>query len=411
MVMIKSFLSDIKTFTFTRIKVMFRSKSVIIAYITALIITGVIAFSMFEASEEKDGIAIGLIDSDNSDMSKAFCEKICNNESLIVSVGSYEQLEPLLKESKLLCVFEIQDGFEEKVKSGKAEKLFTDYYLPDRENMTIISDIVLSHILDEVCYAICYEKYKEYDEAYDILSSKEYEELTRKMYSEIGLQFAFDFQVVDINANTALEEEVANSHVFKMVDMAIVGILISFIVLFAANTIIMDKTYRMNSRINISLSYRFARLLGDVLSLFVVSGSYTLITGIVLGGKFGFSRFSDYALFAVVLAAFTLAMNLIFVLLTQIINEPVVLQLIGAYLVCVLGVLGAFEIIQMILPKGISKVTAALPNSWLIGCFDDIVFKHHINDKILIVLVTVVALFAINFLVKYIKREDNRYEH
>ena len=132
MVMIKSFLSDIKTFTFTRIKVMFRSKSVIIAYITALIITGVIAFSMFEVSEEKDGIAIGLIDSDNSDMSKAFCEKICNNESLIVSLGSYEQLEPLLKESKLLCVFEIQDGFEEKVKSGKVEKLFTDYLYADK---------------------------------------------------------------------------------------------------------------------------------------------------------------------------------------------------------------------------------------------------------------------------------------
>lgn len=409
--MIKSFLSDIKTFTFTRIKVMFRSKSVIIAYITALIITGIIAFSMFEASEEKDGLAIGLIDSDKTEMSKEFYERLKDNDSLIITTGSYEELEQMLKESKLLCIFEVQEGFEKKVKSGEVQELFTDYYLPNRENMSIISDIVLSHILDEVCYSICLNKYHEFGEQYDIMSDEEYTQMVKDMYKKTGVNFAFDFQVVDVNANKTVSDDVDNSHVFKLVDMAIVGILISFIVLFAANTIIMDKTYRMNSRINISLSHKFARLLGDVLSLFIVSGSYTLITGVVLAGKFGFSQTSDYIIFAVILAMFTLCMDLIFVLLTQIINEPIVLQLLGAYFVCALGVLGSFEIIQLILPRNLSKITALLPNSWLIGCFDDIVFKNHINDKVPVVIITVVLLFAINFIVKYVKKEDNRYEH
>ena len=409
--MMKSFFSDILTFTLTRIKVMFRSKSVIIAYITALIITAVIAFSMFEASEEKDGLAIGLINNDDSKTAKDFCEKLKNNDSLIITEGTYEELEPLLKESKLLCIFEVQEGFDEKVKSGEVQKLFTDYYLPDRENMSIISDIVLSHILDEVCYYICLNKYQEYGEDYDIMTEEEYAQMTKEMYRENGINFAFDFQVLDVAANEAVNEDVDNSHVFKLVDMAIIGILISFIVLFAANTIIMDKTYRMNSRINISLSYKIARFFGDVLSLFVVSGSYMAITGVVLCQKFGFSQIRDYVIFAFVLIMFTIAMNLIFVLMTQIINEPIVLQLIGAYVICVLGVLGAFEIIQMILPKGIAKYTAMLPNSWLLSCFDDIVFKHHINDKLPIVIVTVVLLFAINILVKFVKKEDNRYEN
>lgn len=409
--MFKSFLSDIKTFSLTRIKVMFRSKSVIIAYITALVITGIIAFSMFEASEEKDGLAIGLINNDDSQTADEFCDRLSKNDSLIITEGTYEELEPLLKESKLLCIFEIQEGFEDKVKAGEVTQLFTDYYLPDRENMSIISDIVLSHILDEVCYYVCLNKYNEFGDKYDIMSAEEYEQLTKEKYKEIGLNFAFDFQVVDVSANVAVNDDVDNSHIFKLVDMAIVGILISFIVLFAANTIIMDKTYRMNSRINISLSYKIARLIGDVLSLFVVSGSYMLITGIVLGSKFGFSKTSDYVMFAFVLVMFTLAMDLIFVLLTQIINEPIVLQLLGAYMVCALGVLGAFEIIQLILPKGIAKYTAMLPNSWLLGCFDDIVFKHSISNKLPIVILTVVALFVINVLVKYVKKEDNRYEH
>lgn len=409
--MVKSFLSDIKTFTFTRIKVMFRSKSVIIAYITALIITGIIAFSMFKASEEKDGLAIGLIDSDKTETSKEFCKRLEENDSLIITTGSYEELEHMLKDSKLLCIFEVQDGFEERVKSGEVQKLFTDYYLPNRENMSIISDIVLSHILDEVCYSICLNKYHEFGEDYDIMSDEEYTQMVKELYSNAGVNFAFDFQVVDVNANEAVSDDVDNSHVFKLVDMAIVGILISFIVLFAANTIIMDKTYRMNTRINISLSNKYARLLGDVLSLFLVSGSYTLITGVVLAGKFGFSKTSDYVIFAFVLILFTLSMDLIFVILTQIINEPIVLQLLGAYLVCALGVLGSFEIIQMILPRNLSKFTALLPNSWLIGCFDDIVFKNHINDKVPVIIATLVLLFSINFMVKYIKKEDNRYEH
>lgn len=390
---------------------MFRSKSVIIAYITALIITGVIAFSMFEASEEKDGLAIGLIDSDNSETSRKFTKKLKENDSLIITTGNYEELEHMLKESKLLCVFEIQEGFEDKVKSGEVQKLFIDYYLPNRENMSIISDIVLSHILDEVCYYICLEQYHEFGADYEIMSDEDYAEMVKKRYSEVDVNFAFDFQIVDLSFGEVINKDVDNSHVFKLVDMAIVGILISFIVLFASNTIIMDKTYRMNSRINISLSHKFARLLGDVLSLFIVSGSYTLITGIILGSKFGFNQTSDYAIFAVILALFTLSMDLIFVLLTQIINEPIVLQLLGAYLVCALGVLGSFEIIQMILPRNISKITALLPNSWLIGCFDDIVFKNHINDKVPVVVITVVLLFAVNFIIKYVKKEDNRYEH
>lgn len=401
----KTFFQDMFTTAFYRLKIMFRSKSVIISYVVALIITAIISVSFFQAAEEKSGIMIGVTDLDNTELSKTFIKRLHNNRSLIVVEGDTDELIERLKDNELMSVFVIEKGFKEKVEAGNARKLMTDYHLNLRSNVSLLSDIVLSEILDEICYVECLNRYHEFADYYEIMNDDEYKEFAEKVYATLDKSFSFDFKVINVTDNVQTDNDLDNSIIYKIFNVGIIGVLISFIVLFAANTIIMDKGYKTNLRIYTSMANRYARLIGDTLSLFVVSGSFTSINCLILRKHFGFSLESDNAKMFLLMMLFTLATDLIFMALTQIIDEPVALQLIGAYIVAFFGVLATLDLVHILLPFGIKEFSCYIPNSWLNTGFDDILMSHSLSHKYHYFLVCTLVLAVLNILIRMLKKE------
>lgn len=399
------FLQDIYTTAFYRLKIMFRSKSVIISYVVALIITAIISISFFEAAEEKSGIMIGVNDLDNTELSREFVKRLHNNRSLLVVEGDTDELIERLKDNELMSVFVIEKGFSDKVYAGNAEKLMTDYHLNLRSNVSLLSDIVLSEILDEICFVECRNRYHEFADYYDIMTDEEYKKFAEEVYATLDKTFTFDFKVINVTDKAETDSDLDNSIIYKIFNVAIIGVLISFIVLFAANTIIMDKGYKTNLRIYTSMANRYARLIGDTLSLFVVSGSFTAINCLILRKHFGFTLAGDNAKMLFLMMVFTLATDLIFMAMTQLIDEPVALQLIGAYIVAFLGVLATLDLVHIMLPSGIKEFSSYLPNSWLNTGFDDIIMKHSLSHKYHYFLVCLGVLAGLNLLLRMLKKE------
>ena len=247
-------MNDVITIFCNRLKIIFKSVFVRVAFIISIIVTIALIGSFAEVADEKTSIPVGLIDSDNTERSKKITENLKNVPSLYIIEGEYEELEQKLVEGNVYVIIEINEGFENKLKNGTKDKLLTQYYISGNKNMSLVSDVVLSQVLDDICYFACIRAYHKFDE-YELLSDDEYQDHLKYIYEEYEGSVDFNFEIVNVESNKDVTDNVSNGIIYKSVMVGIITILVSFITLFASNAIISDVRYNTHLRLNISLLY------------------------------------------------------------------------------------------------------------------------------------------------------------
>ena len=394
-------MNDILTICSYRLKIIFKSFFVRVAFVIAILVTIGLIGSFAKVADEKTSIPVGVIDSDNSERSKNIVENLKNVPSLYIIEGEYEELEHQLVEGNVYVIIEINKGFEEFLKEGKKDKLLTQYYISGNKNMSLVSDVVLSQVLDDICYFACIRAYHQHDE-YDLRSDKEYQEHLRHIYEEYKGSVDFDFEIVNIESNKNVTDNVSNGIIYKLVMVGIITILVSFITLFASNVIISDIRYNTHVRMNISHANCISKAIGDLLALFITSLIYIILSFIILFGKLGLNSFDEVLQMIIGLVLFNVMVCGVFVLLANVVvKEPVMFQIIGAFTVCLMGIFGSFEIIAVLVPDFMKKLANIIPNVYVVRLYNKLCFVEDGIDVLGdMTIFTLVIVFGMLLLVK-----------
>lgn len=410
---LKYFLIDSFNICKCRLKMIFRSVPVIVAFIISIIITVCLVNTFLDSAEEKSSIPVGVYDADGTVSSKNVSSNLKELASLYVIEGDYETLERKLIDNDVYVIVQINKGFEKSLAEGDGNKLLTIYYVKGNSNMSMIADIALSQIMDEVCYNSCLSAYKQYEDQYELISDDEFRAHMDYVYDKYDASLSFDFEIVNIDSDKDVSDNISNGILYRLVLIGIISVLISFITLFAANTVIADKRYNTDIRINISYAGVFSKALADIMALFITAQIYVVFSSILLFDRLKITTVHDIAVMLAGLTLFNFATSICFMIITLFIRESVMLQIVGALFVCVAGITGAMEIISVILSPTVKKIADFLPNIYVVRIYNKLTVlgdaSEWLKQLLLYSLILVLILYIIigvKYLILGIGKED-----
>lgn len=403
MLKIVNALWDIIFICMCRLKIIFRSTAVKLAFGISILITIIVFSTFLDSAQEKSSIPIGIIDDDNSEASKDILKELKNIDAIYVIEGDYDELKEKLLDAQIYSIIKINEGFSENINDSVKSQLITQYYLKGQSNVAMISDIILSRVIDKICYQACLKEYKSHKDL-NLISDDEYKKHMDEIKNKYVSPVTFSCEIINIERNKDISDNISNGIVYRLVLIAIISVLASFIILFSSNAVISDKTYNTALRIRISYAGEISKTIGDLLSLFFSSEIYIIISALILFPKMGLSGCAQYFEMIIGLSVFVFAMSIIFIIVTILIREAVMLQIIGAFLVCAFGIAGSFEMISIVLPKSLTAITDYIANVYLIRIYTGIVTLSDGWPQIKDLTVYTIFLFVIMLVIVQIKK-------
>ena len=194
------YIKDILAIVKLRIKLLCSSKRLIGLFIVFLMLTGLIMNSYDEVAIEKSSIPIGIIDLDNTSMTKDIIKEIDNSEIIRVISGDKEELFNKLQKNEIFSLFIYEKGFTDKVLSLDTDEVIPYYYPSNNMVTKVVSDIVLAGMLDEICYTYCYKSYYKNTKLYTYrYTPEQYKEYIYNLYKNEDKTLSFRFNIMDNN--------------------------------------------------------------------------------------------------------------------------------------------------------------------------------------------------------------------
>ena len=161
---IKEYFLDIINIVMLRFKLLFSNKILFVTIGLFFLIATLTINTFFIEAKDKSTIPIGIVDRDNSSHSRLMIDNLKNNRLIKVNVydsnandnfewnSRKKELINNVEKNEINALFIIKKGFGENIENRRFEKIIEDYYCSNQKYYQIISDIVLSSILDDVCY-------------------------------------------------------------------------------------------------------------------------------------------------------------------------------------------------------------------------------------------------------------------
>lgn len=158
-----NFISTFNIAFIRSVKLFFAEKknTVLLCFCLFLSIFG-ISMLVFKAKEQSS-LPIGIYDLDNSEISADFVKKIELNPAIKINHGSKDVLFKMLRQRKIIAFYVIEKGFEENIKKGKSEGLFSAYVPFGDEKYFLTSDIIAGELMDVLLSRMTDVFYKDYD--------------------------------------------------------------------------------------------------------------------------------------------------------------------------------------------------------------------------------------------------------
>lgn len=340
---IKNAFLDVLNIIKLRIKLLFSNKILFVTIILFFLMAVVTINTFFIAATDKSTISIGIVDQDNSSHSKLMIDNLKKNRLLKVNVYSQDlfndektessenTLVNKLERKEINALFIIKKGFGNNIENGHFEKIIKDYYLSDQKYAKLISDVVLSSVLDDVCYNYSIDKYYSLSGKLNkIYTEEQYMKKIKKLYDNSEDSIGFDFDVVNIGNKKSVNDKVSMELIYREVVIGIVGLIILIIVLLSGNLIIDDYKNNIMLRIGTTKMSKKVKLLGDVVSIWTISGIFAFLLGIMIVNKMGIVSFNGKIKFLLIILLFTVTIGVLYVLFTRIIKDLRIYQLIGS---------------------------------------------------------------------------------
>ena len=413
---IKNAFLDVLNIIKLRMKLLFSNKILFVTIILFFLMAVVTINTFFIAATDKSTISIGIVDQDNSSHSKLMIDNLKKNRLLKVNVYSQDlfndektessenTLVNKLERKEINALFIIKKGFGNNIENGHFEKIIKDYYLSDQKYAKLISDIVLSSVLDDVCYNYSIDKYYSLRERLNkVYTEEQYMKKIKKLYDNSGDSIGFDFDVVNISNKKSVNDRVSMELIYREVVIGIVALIILIIVLLSGNLIVDDYKNNIMLRIGTTRMSKKVKLLGDVASIWTISGIFAFLLGIMIVNKMGIVSFNGKIKFLLIILLFTVTIGVLYVLFTRIIKDLRIYQLIGSITILFFGISGAIYILGFYFEESIVKIFKNLPVGLLINSFKNITLNISCKDNIIKYVSIILVMYICTNLIQMIK--------
>lgn len=409
---IKETFLDVVNVIKLRIKLLFSSKIIFVTIILFFIVATLTINTFFIAAKDNSTIPIGIVDLDDSSHSKFMINNLKKNKLIKVTVyksGIDMKTEMDLKQNGLLKklekneingLFVIKKGFGKNIENGKLKKIIDNYYSSNQKYAQLISDIVLSSILDDVCYNYSIAKYYSLENKLKKVYTKDqYRRKISRLYENQEKTIGFDFDVVNVKEEKSVNNNADTELIYKEVVIGIVALIILIIVLLVGNLIIDDYKNNVICRIGTTKMTNVARLLGDIASIWIVGGIFATLLGVMLINKMGIISMLGKIKFLLIILLFTGTIGLVYILFTRLIRDIKVYQLVGSLAILFFGISGAVYILGFYFDSAIVRVVNNLPVGLLINSFKNITLNISCKDNIIgYVFIMIITYICINII-------------
>ena len=338
---IRYFITDIFNIIQLRVKLLVRNKLLVIMTLLFFVVATFTISTFFTSAKDSSTIPIGIVDMDNSSHSKMMIANLKQNDLLKVTVidhnlshrnenNKYYKKEIInrLKKKEINAAFVIKEGFGENIENNNFENIIDDYYVSNQKYAKIISDIVLSSILDDVCYHYSQNKYYSLQNKLNKVYTKEqYKKKITKIYDTNEDSIGFDFDVVNVKDNKSVNDNMNSELIYREVVIGITALIIMILCLLVGNLIVDDYKNKVLYRSYITNMSSSTRLLGDILSMWTIICSFVIVLSIMLLDKIGLDNLEKKLKFLLIILLFAGTISLLYVLVTRIVNDIVLYQM------------------------------------------------------------------------------------
>lgn len=368
---------DIWTLFLLRLKLITKDLTTVFVMICSILVFALVIRSMASSAEALSSIPIGIVDKDRSDSSSKLITDLKKSETFRITSGDEKELKNRMLNDKEYAVFVIENGYEDKLKSGDLNDLITVYYKENNQSAAILSDIVAGEIMYPASFYKSYRYYKKFPQEGQKQTFTDYQDYMERLMKRSD-EFGFAFQMVYAAPGKQVRTDatLSNAILYDQLVFGITGMLAAFIAMFLLSQTVKEKETGVDIRLKISrfhsLKRDFAGLCAVMLPEGVISALFTglMFCKLQIGGiDLWYSAFLLLLFNALVLTA---AMQLI----GKAVRRMLVYQMLCSALILFAGGIGFYSLVNGIFHGIPGLMIKIIPNSWFIkGLTDIIVYK------------------------------------
>lgn len=330
--------------------------------------------------EQRSSIPIGVFDSDHTMESKAFLERVKQNASIFVYEEDKDVLQKRLEEGSILAFFEINKGFEEKIKAGKTTSLMKMSFLKENPIAMLLSDILAGDIMYDICLGKSLALYKTLGEQYALLKEHEYRNYVNHIKEKEEIQFGFHIEFMDKEQldkekqqdknkqQDEKEELLKNTLIYQQVIIGLIGIVLNFLILFLVECIVNHKKEALECRMKLIGKSKAIIFISHSIVILSIVSIYNIIAGIFIRKMDIVINIHQVFFFFYSICFLAVIQIILFVGIKIWTKTSVSYQLIGGIAVIGLGGLGFLSIFV----KSFLFLSKIIPNGWFIREITDI---------------------------------------
>lgn len=389
---------------FYRLKLIFQDKQNCIILACTFLVFLLVMNSLSFGATKRSSIPVGILNLDDSMSSNQLVEDLKEVPSLYIYEEERQKLNNLLYKEQISAIFIIEAGYEKSIQSGKTKELITMYYLTDNENAKVISDIFAGEMLYNICLNKGYQLYKKLPmediENSAIYSKQEYFKYAKGLMESADFDFTFDIAMVNQNGKITGKQTLSNSVIYQQIIWGILGMLLSFLSMILAASIVLEYETGLHKRIGISLLHSTMIDINHLAVMLSISSIFSLPLCFLIGIKVsGFTFTKGVGLYFLILL-FSSVIGLWFILLAKIIRKVVKYQYLGVLSVTIFGIVGFLNLIAAFLNSNLLNVSKIVPNSWFIQGFTDIILNDNLQEipytSYTVLIIMAIFMFILN---------------
>lgn len=367
------FLFDMYTSIKINIRLMMSSRAVVICMLFSITIFAIMIGTLSYSAKERSNIPIGVLDEDNTGLSRKLVKKLKSAEFVLVFEEAEVQLKERLDDRTISGYVVIKKGYERNVSMGNVTSLINMYYKSENGVFSMVSDVIAGEMADDICAGrtwIYYEDLrKKYPELDDSQLLFQYVDNAR---SEKGKNLLFEVEMVDVKKNKNVTSQVDNSILYKQIVIGIVSILFGFLSMITVGTLknadnIHVRKRRRASRIPESI-FSMGQAGAIFIFLFGVGGISSIFLLYSLGIENSVGCITSLLIIMQSFLILVGAYGIIFYLLGKCTGDKIAYPLIGTLMVIVMGAVGVIGYFD----AALLNISKFMPNYWFITRITDI---------------------------------------
>lgn len=370
---ITCFFSDVRAQFVLRLRHLLMTPAFLLVFFLSLICFAFCVRDFSQAAENRSAIPVGLTDRDGTETTKALKNRLKGLPALYVIEGDRWSLLDKMREGELSAVIVIEEGYTQKVTSGKYSKAVTIYEEKGDTIATVIGDMVSAGMLYDICPARgfrIYDKLKIEEELK--FSREEYEAYTESLAQDEAFDFGFTYRYVSGNKKEETEP-LKNSLFYRQALAALAAMFFSVMQFVLVSEYVTEKSQGLAVRKKVCGMSKNGVICGNLLISAVVAAAFSGVFALCLWGNVREAGIIFSVFFASFL--FSVCMAVVYYLLAGLFRTMFFYQLAGAIWLLASSVTGFLYMAEGVLIPMQGAWFDWLPNVRYLQSFTDAVMR------------------------------------